>query len=438
MPTAIKNKVSFIVHNGWGIATEPGLKGNAGTTTTNMDKIGKKHSQRRLAAHGTAVGLSDGLIGNSKVGHLNIGTGRVVWQDIVRIDSFKGAKDENGRLHLLGLISDGGPRCSGPRRRWECRTHTCTFRRWTRYCPAFCGQVLLRPPHVHGEGKSGGLATVVERYCAMDRDKRWERIKITIDGEGAALSEGTGVIDEIKGNYEKDVTDEFLKPIIVYGEAGRIKDGDTLFFFNYRSEHMREIVSVLGLPDRPTEVTVPKEPGITTMSRYNSDSPFPAALPPQEMTTVLAESRDQRFQGVADKVVSVVDSNEYDLLLCNFTPPDMVGRTGNSDAAVFAITHTDAAVGTVQRATCCSSDDGNAEQMRNADTGAPHTTHTCNPVPFILAGPASEGYALVPDDERTEHEEEGALCDIAPTVLALLGIPKPEEVTGRSLLAEKK
>jgi len=159
---------------------------------------------------------------------------------------------------------------------------------------------------------------------------------------------------------------------------------------------------------------------------------------------------EMSVQAVADKVASIVESKEYDFVMCNFAPPDMVGHTGNFDAAVSAITHTDAAVGTVYDACqaagyvlLITADHGNAEQMRNAETGAPHTAHTCNPVPFILAGPAAEGYALVPDEEKKakdggdDGEEEGALCDVAPTVLDLMGLPKPEEMTGRSLLAKK-
>ncbi|KAJ7079925.1 phosphoglycerate mutase [Mycena crocata] len=527
MSPTVKTKVCLIVHDGWGIATEPGLEGNAieAGTTTNMDKIGNEHSQRRLAAHGTAVGLSDGLMGNSEVGHLNIGAGRVVWQDIVRIDvsikkrqfhknpaileSFKRAKEGNGRLHLLGLISDGG-------------VHSHITHLYALLEAAKAEGVPETYVHFFGDGrdtaprsaagyaadliafmekeKYGALATVVGRYYAMDRDKRWERVKIAVDGlvggVGTSLTEGKGVVDEIKANYEKDVTDEFLKPIIVNGDAGRIKDGDTLFMFNYRSDRMRELTSVLGLPDRPMEVTVPKDLNITTMSRYSADFPFSVAFPPQAMTNVLAEwlgsqgvkqahiaetekyahvtfffnggvekqfPHEERFmipspkvatydlepamsvQAVADKVASVVESGEYEFVMCNFAPPDMVGHTGVFDAAVKAITATDAAVGTVYDACqkagyalLVTADHGNAEQMRDAKTGAPHTAHTCNPVPFILAGPNTKGFTLLTEEEKGEEEEEGALCDVAPTVLELLGLPKPEEMTGRSLLSKEK
>ncbi|KAJ7615881.1 phosphoglycerate mutase [Roridomyces roridus] len=528
-----KEKVCLIVHDGWGIATEPGLEGNAieAGTTENMDKIGAEHAQRRLAAHGIAVGLSDGLMGNSEVGHLNIGAGRIVWQDIVRIDvsikkrefhknktileSFKRAKEGNGRLHLLGLISDGGVHshithlyalleAAKEQGIPNVYVHFIGDGRDTapRSAAGYCQDLL----DFMAKEKYGTLATVVGRYYAMDRDKRWERVKIAIDGlVGGVGEEGTDAVAAIKKNYENDVTDEFLKPIIVNGDEGRIKDDDTLFFFNYRSDRMREITAVFGLPDKPMEVTIPKGLHITTMSQYNGEYPFAVAFPPQAMTNVLAEwlasqgktqahiaetekyahvtfffnggveaqfkdeerhmvpspkvatydlQPEMAVQAVADTVAKVLEEGKHDFVMCNFAPPDMVGHTGKYDAAVKAITATDAAVGTIYAACqkagyvlLVTSDHGNAEQMRNAETGAPHTAHTCNPVPFILAAPQERKgkYGLKEDGEKTyeggagekEEEENGALCDVAPTVLDLMGLTKPEEMTGRSLLVRK-
>ncbi|KAI0352207.1 cofactor-independent phosphoglycerate mutase [Trametes cingulata] len=516
----VKNKVCLIVHDGWGIAPEKDMKGDAiaAGDTTNMDTISKEHSVRTLAAHGLAVGLSDGLMGNSEVGHLNIGAGRIVWQDIVRIDvsikkrqfhkneaileSFNRAKSGNGRLHLLGLVSDGGVHSH--------ITHLYALLETAK-------EVGLTDVYIHffGDGRDtaprsaagymkdllaflekeqvGAVATVVGRYYAMDRDKRWERVKIAVDGlvkgEGETAEDPVKAIEE---RYKKDETDEFLKPIIVNGDAGRIKDGDTLFFFNYRSDRMREIVSVFGLPDKPMEVDVPKDLHITTMSRYNVDFPFNVAFPPQAMTNVLAEwlakqgvkqahvaetekyahvtfffnggvekqfdqeerhmipspkvatyDKDPKMSvhGVAERVAELVRKGEHEFIMCNFAPPDMVGHTGVYDAAVEAITHTDQAVGTVYKACeeagyilMVTADHGNAEQMINPETGAPHTAHTTNPVPFIMTGdPKVLTFA---EDKKDGEEEEGALCDVAPTVLDVMGLPKPEEMTGRSLLAK--
>ncbi|KAJ7453314.1 phosphoglycerate mutase [Mycena galericulata] len=520
-----KEKVCLIVHDGWGIATEPGLEGNAieAGTTENMDKIGAENAQRRLAAHGTAVGLSDGLMGNSEVGHLNIGAGRIVWQDIVRIDvsikkrefhknknileSFKHAKEGNGRLHLLGLVSDGGVHShithlyallEAAKEQGIPHTYVHFIGDGRDTAPRSAAGYLQDLLDFMKKEEYGELATVVGRYYAMDRDKRWERVKIAVDGlVGGVGEEGADAVAAIKKDYEKDVTDEFLKPIIVNGDEGRIKNDDTLFFFNYRSDRMREIVSVFGLPDKPMEVNVPTGLHITTMSRYNTEFPFAIAFPPQAMTNVLAEwlaekgatqahiaetekyahvtfffnggveaqfkdeerhmvpspkvatydlQPEMSVQAVADTVARVVESKKHDFVMCNFAPPDMVGHTGVFDAAVKAITATDAAVGTVyaacQRAgyvLLITADHGNAEQMRNAETGAPHTAHTCNPVPFILAPPPDSNgkYGLTDDKDNKEDEEEGALCDVAPTVLDIMGLPQPEEMTGRSLLVRK-
>ncbi|KAK0200296.1 cofactor-independent phosphoglycerate mutase [Desarmillaria ectypa] len=519
MPADVKNKVCLIVHDGWGIATVPGLEGNAieAGTTTNMDTIGKEHSQRKLAAHGIAVGLSEGLMGNSEVGHLNIGAGRVVWQDIVRIDvaikkrefhknkvileSFNKAKEGTGRLHLLGLVSDGGVHShinhlfallETAKEVGVPHTYVHFFGDGRDTAPrsaaGYCQQLLdFMKKEEYGE-----LATVVGRYYAMDRDKRWERIKIAIDGLVGGVGETVtkSTVDTIKANYEKDVTDEFLKPIIVNGDAGRIKDGDSLFFFNYRSDRMREISSVFGLPDKPMKVTIPKDLSITTMSRYNIEFPFHVAFPPQGMTNVLAEclskhgikqahiaetekyahvtfffnggvekqfENEERYMipspkvttydklpkmsvhGVAEKVAEVLKKGDCEFVMCNFAPPDMVGHTGVYDAAVEAIGYTDEAVGIVYKACqeagyilLITADHGNAEQMKNLETGAPHTAHTTNPVPFIMTGDP-EKYKFIKDKEG---EEEGALCDVAPTILDLLGLDKPDEMTGRSLLAK--
>nr|ODN88139.1 2,3-bisphosphoglycerate-independent phosphoglycerate mutase [Cryptococcus depauperatus CBS 7855] len=500
------------VHDGWGLSDNE--KGNAiyHGDTTNMDAIRDKHNFVELEAHGLAVGLKEGLMGNSEVGHLNIGAGRIVWQDIVKIDqaikkdefknetaiidAMKQAKSTSGRLHLLGLVSDGG-------------VHSHIQHLFALLRVAKAHEIPHVYIHFFGDGRDtaprssskyiqqllnyikevgvGEISTVIGRYYAMDRDKRWDRIKIAIDGlvkgEGEKSSQ-EDLVKTIEDGYAKDVTDEFIKPIICGSEDSRIKMGDTLFMFNYRSDRMREITSVLGLPDKPMEVDVPEDLHITTMSKYNAEFPFPIAFPPQRMTNVLAEwlakqgvkqchvaetekyahvtfffnggiekqfENEQRemiaspkvatydkqpemsVQGVADKVAETVKSGKYEFVMCNFAPPDMVGHTGMYDAAVTAITATDKAVKTVYDACeeagyvlCITADHGNAEQMLDPNTGNPHTAHTTNPVPFIVTG--DKGSLEV-------SPEPGALADVAPTILDILGLSKPEEMTGRSLLS---
>ncbi|KAF8194001.1 metalloenzyme [Mycena galopus ATCC 62051] len=527
--TQVKEKVCLIVHDGWGIADTPGLEGNAieAGSTENMDKIGKEHAQRTLAAHGTAVGLSEGLMGNSEVGHLNIGAGRIVWQDIVRIDvaikkrefhknknileSFQRAKDGNGRLHLIGLVSDGGVHShithlyallETAKEQGVPHTYVHFIADGRDTAPTSASGYIKDLLAFMKKEEYGEIATVVGRYYAMDRDKRWERVQTAV----AAFVGGDGEEADVVGAVEKSckgeegkpaVTDEFLKPIVVNGDKGRVKENDTLFFFNYRSDRMRELVSVFGMPNPDAAITtaIPTGLNISTMSTYNAEFPFKVAFPPQAMTNVLAEwlaakgvrqahvaetekyahvtfffnggvekqfAHEERHmlpspkvatydlqpamsvQAVADKVAELVEKGEDEFVMCNFAPPDMVGHTGDFDAAVQAISATDAAVGTVyaacQRAgyvLLVTADHGNAEQMRDPnDTKIVWTAHTCNKVPFILAsggGKEKEKYGFKTDANEGE-EEPGALCDVAPTILDIMGLPQPEEMTGRSLL----
>lgn len=282
----------------------------------------------------------------------------------------------------------------------------------------------------------GELVTFVGRYYAMDRDKRWDRVKVAVD----ALVKGDGTkaddpVKAIEDCYAKDETDEFIKPLIFGDDSTRVKDNDTIFTFNYRSDRMREIVSLFAFPDDlPIEVDIPNGLYITTMSRYNPEWTLPVAFPPVSMDNVLAEwlakegvsqahvaetekyahvtfffnggvekqyAGEERFmipspkvatydkqpemsaQGVADKVAELIKEDKFDFVMCNFAPPDMVGHTGVYDAAVKAITATDAAVKTIYDACeekgyvlCITADHGNAEQMIDLKTGQPHTAHT--------------------------------------------------------------
>ncbi|KAF3906123.1 hypothetical protein ABW20_dc0100047 [Dactylellina cionopaga] len=508
----VKNKAVLIVIDGWGIPTSEGQPGDAigQAQTPNMDKYYKdKGGFTELDASSLAVGLPEGLMGNSEVGHLNIGAGRVVWQDVVKIDHsikqkefpktgeivncFNKAKDGNGRLHLLGLVSDGGVHSK--------QEHLFELIKVAKDIGV--PEVYV---HMFGDGrdtdpKSGAgyletlmgvindsgiakLATVVGRYYAMDRDKRWERLNIALDG----LINGKGEASEdavqtIKERYEQKETDEFLKPIIVNGDEARIKDNDTLFFFNYRSDRVREITQLLGVDSSPLpDFNFPKNLSITTMTRYKTDYPFPIAFPPQRMGDVLAEwlskkgvaqchvaetekyahvtfffnggveiqfeGEDRELvqsprvatydlepkmsaHGVAERLAEKIAEGKYPFLMNNFAPPDMVGHTGVLDAAIEACTHTDQAIGAVYDA-CkqhgytlfITADHGNAEEMLNEE-GKPKTSHTTNRVPFIMTN-RPDGYGLGSD--------VGVLGDVAPTILEFMGLDVPKDMTGKSLL----
>ncbi|KAL7270768.1 hypothetical protein RUND412_006518 [Rhizina undulata] len=513
----VDQKAVLIVIDGWGVSDTPNKPGDAisAAETPVMDSFrNNADGYTELEASSLAVGLPEGLMGNSEVGHLNIGAGRVVWQDVVRIDqtmkkgefptvenikaSFTHAKETSGRLHLLGLVSDGGvhshnqhlyellktakligvPKvyihCFGDGRDTDPKSSARYLRE------------LLDKIKELGLEDVAKIATFVGRYYAMDRDKRWERVKVALDGiingHGEATEDPVAVIEE---RYKVGETDEFLRPIIVNGEEARVKDNDTLFFFNYRSDRVREITQLLGVDSSPLpDFDFPKNLHITTMTQYKTDYPFPIAFPPQRMDDVLAEWLGKKgikqchvaetekyahvtffFNGgvekqfpnevrdmissprvatydllpkmscheVADKLAERIGENSFEFLMNNFAPPDMVGHTGVYEAAVEAVTHTDQAIGVVYEA-CkkhgyilfVTADHGNAEEMFNGE-GKPKTSHTTNPVPFVMAN-APKGWSL--------KKENGVLGDVAPTILAAMGLEQPEAMTGRSLLVK--
>jgi len=511
----VDQKAVLIVIDGWGVSPSDNIPGDAiyNAKTPVMDSFRENaDGYTTLEASSLAVGLPEGLMGNSEVGHLNIGAGRVVWQDVVRIDqtmkkggfpktenirtSMIHAKEGNGRLHLLGLVSDGGVH-SHQNHLYSLLSTAKEFGVPHVYIHMFGDgrdtdpkssatylQELLDKINELGMEDTAKIGTVVGRYYAMDRDKRWERVKVALEG----LVLGKGEISKdpvatIKAKYEQGETDEFLKPIIVSGEEARIKDNDTLFFFNYRSDRVREITQLLGVDNSPLpDFPYPKNIDITTMTQYKTDYPFNIAFPPQRMDDVLAEWLAKKgikqchvaetekyahvtffFNGgvelqfenetrdmvpsprvatydedpgmscaaVADKLCERIAEGNFEFLMNNFAPPDMVGHTGVYDAAVQAVGHTDAAIGVVYEA-CkkhgyilfVTADHGNAEEMLN-DEGTPKTSHTTNPVPFIMAN-APKGWSL--------KKKDGVLGDVAPTILAAMGLDQSDHMTGQSLL----
>ena len=438
----VRHKVALICIDGWGLPSDHSpAEGNAilNAETPWMDEFSKKDSKTsqgytELEASSLAVGLPEGLMGNSEVGHLNIGAGRVVWQDVVRIDQtikkgelnkveniikcFTRAKEGNGRLHLCGLISDGGV-----------HSHINHLKSLLSVAKELeVPQVYI---HFFGDGRDtdphsgkghledllayckkegvGELATIIGRYYIMDRDKRWDRVELGM--KGLVLGEGEETDDAvktIKERYDNGETDEFLKPIIVKSVDGKVKDGDTLFFFNYRSDRVREVTQLLGDQDRSPkpDFPYPKDISITTMTRYKTDFNFPIAFAPQVMDNVLAdwlskqgarqvhiaetekyahvtfffnggvevqydnEERDlipspkvstydqqptMSAMGVADKMCERISEGNYQFVMNNFAPPDMVGHTGVYEAAVQGCAETDKAIGKVYE-TCKKED----------------------------------------------------------------------------------
>ena len=476
----------LVVLDGWGLA-EPG-PGNAVelADTPVFDDLWERHPHTTLITHGPAVGLPEGQMGNSEVGHLNLGAGAVVKQDLMRIDEAiaDGSFFENEalraacrgeRVHLLGLVSDGGVHSSMEHLRAlvdlagresvpDVVIHAFTDGRDTNPDSGV--------RHVAEVESWGGarIATVSGRYYAMDRDRRWDRTELAYDaiaGGKAEFSAETGVA-AVRAAYERGETDEFIKPTLT-GREGGIRDGDNAIFFNFRPDRARQLTQKLAAADVP----------LTTLTEYHEDWDHPVAFPPARPDVTLASTlaergRAQLHVAETEKYAHVtyffnggeedeypgeerrlVDSprdvptydkkpemsareaarafaegwreGDFSFGIINFANPDMVGHTGVIEAAVEAVETVDACLGEVVEAVresggvcVVTADHGNADQMLEPD-GSPNTAHSMNPVPLIVTADVGE------------LREGGTLCDVAPTILALLGEQQPAEMSGKPL-----
>lgn len=511
MATTVSRKAALICIDGWGISSDPYGNAVLNASTPVMDGFeGGDGTWAELDASGLAVGLPEGVMGNSEVGHLTIGAGRPEYQDLVRInmsmakgefgrnerlvEAFKRAKEVSGsRIHFLGLLSDGGVHShiqhlfqfmaeakeAGVE---NCFVHAFGDGRDTppKSMDGYVQQLL----HRFEEFQYGKLGVMVGRYYAMDRDKRWDRIEVAmkalITGEGAA--ETSDPLAKIKERYGSGETDEFLKPVLVNKDA-LIKEGDTLLFFNYRSDRMREINEAIGIaPPFETSLQVPINLQVFAMTQYNASFPFPILFPPQTMVNVLAEwlaskgltqfhtaetekyahvtfffngGREQAFDKedrvmvpspkvptydkepkmsqrfVTDEMIKAIESGTYPFVMCNYAAPDMVGHTGVYEATLEAVDDCDAQIGRVWEACKAhnfvlfvTSDHGNAEKMKEPN-GDPITKHSTNFVPLVCADPSGSVKLA---------KKSGTLADVAPTVLTAMGLDVPEEMTGSALV----
>jgi 2,3-bisphosphoglycerate-independent phosphoglycerate mutase len=469
-----------VILDGWGCA--PAGPGNAielaGTPV--FDRLWAEYPHTTLKASGEAVGLPPGQMGNSEVGHLTIGSGRVLDQDLQRVNraiedgsffenpSLKAAFAKAGDVHLLGLVSHGGV-----------HSHIDHVKALLRFAPertwihAFTDGRDVSPhaaEHDLAELPAERIATVAGRYYAMDRDGRWERTERAYD----AIVEGEGEhaddpVAAVKAGYERDVTDEFIEPTVIDGRP-RLGPDDSAIFFNFRPDRARQLTQKL------------LEGGfdLTTMTRYRADFDCAIVFPEQQVTETLAEvlaengvrqlhvaetekyahvtyffngGREQEWPGetrilipsprdvgtydqkpemsaaeVTDRFCGELEEDGYGFAIVNFANPDMVGHSGVVPAVVKAVETTDACLGRVVETVqglggvvLITADHGNAEQMLEADGTSPHTAHTSNPVPFVVT------------DRSATLREDGELKDLAPTVLAYLGLTKPLQMGGKNL-----
>jgi 2,3-bisphosphoglycerate-independent phosphoglycerate mutase len=515
--------VCLVVLDGWGLA--PAGPGNAVSLadTPVFDGLWKAHPHTQLTACGRAVGLPDGQMGNSEVGHLNLGAGKIVRQDLTRIDDavVDGELAENpalrdacaagraaGRLHLLGLVSDGGVHASMDHLRAlielaadhgvpDVVLHAFTDGRDT-LPESGAGYLATVEGWLARHG--GRVATVSGRYYAMDRDRRWPRVELAykaiVHGQPAPLGadpddfaakpgvaatlHADSAVAAVRAAYERGETDEFVRPTLV-GEEGRIRDGDAVVFFNFRPDRVRELTRALAEPDF-AEFDRGEAPRVrlTTLTEYQEDWDYPVAFPPDRPTATLASvlaarglhqlhvaetekyphvtyffnggeehehsGEDRRLvdsprdvptydhkpemsaEAAASAFVEGWQSGRYSFGIVNFANPDMVGHTGVIPAAVQAIKTVDAQLGRVVAAVNASggacivtADHGNADHMLEPD-GSPNTAHSLNPVPLIVTAGAAE------------LRDGGILADVTPTVLDLLGLDQPAEMTGQSLI----
>lgn len=536
--------VVLIVLDGWGEShgsCGPGCDSIREASTPNLDRWRTWAPFATLGASGVEVGLKPGQMGDSNVGHLNLGAGRIVYQDVVRIDQamrdgglahnpvilelFQSAVREDRTVHLLGLLSDGGvhshldhavfllglARASGVR---KLRLHAFLDGRDVppRSAAAFL-EIIERQLVSAGRGLDYRLASMCGRYYAMDRDRRWERTEQAYlaicgmgGGSGAAGARGKACCggaagtggeagrsgeggdnwrDALKRAYDRGESDEFVAPVR-FLPAERLEDGDALLFFNFRADRGRQLarafVEEAGFSGFVRPGGRPRV-RVATMTRYEENLPVPAAFGPVELANTVGEvvaarglrqlrlaetekyahvtfffsgGREEPFAGeervlvpspkvatydlqpemaapeISRRAVSAVESGRFALIVMNYANGDMVGHTGNHAAAVRAAEAVDRGLGQVVPAVLAQggaalivADHGNAEEMRDLAGGGPHTAHTCNPVPaLLLAGNLPHGVRLRP----------GILADVAPTVLQLMGIEQPPEMTGCSLI----
>lgn len=503
------NKALLMILDGWGIG--PTEKSNAiySTPTPYWDSLLEKYPHSQLMACGEDVGLPNGQMGNSEVGHLNIGGGRVVYQDLVKINkaiadgsirknpeivkAYTYAKETGKGLHIMGLTSTGGVHSSLDHLFALCdiakeygleKVFIHCFMDGRDTDPE-SGKGFVADVERHCAESAGVVSTIIGRYYAMDRDKRWERIKVAYDqlvnGEGKQSDNMTQAIQE---SYDEGVTDEFIKPIVNSTVDGRIKEGDVVIFFNYRNDRAKEITIALTQQDMP-------EQGMTTISglQYFCMTPYDASFtgvnilfPKENVTNTLAEylsskgkkqlhiaetekyahvtfffngGREEPFEGedrilvpspkvatydlkpemsayeVKDKLVAAIGEQKYDFIVVNYANGDMVGHTGVYDAIQKAVVAIDQCVNeTVEAAKKAGyeviiiADHGNADHAVNAD-GTPNTAHSLNPVPCIYVS-----------ENKQAHVKNGRLADVAPSILQIMGLEQPADMTGEKLIVK--
>ncbi|HEY5969409.1 MAG TPA: 2,3-bisphosphoglycerate-independent phosphoglycerate mutase [Chitinophagaceae bacterium] len=503
-------KIILIIMDGWGLGKVASADAIQHAKTPFVSSLYSKYPNTTLVTCGEAVGLPNGQMGNSEVGHLNLGAGRIVYQELQRINvavrdgsfatneillnAIRFAKKNNKPLHLLGLVSNGGVHSHIDH--LKAITDVCKKEKLIevfihaftdgRDCDPKSGLGFIKELQEHLNNSVGKIASVSGRYYAMDRDKRWERIKLAYDALVNGVGEkATDAIEAVENSYSKNVTDEFIKPTVIIAEdqqpLAKIKDGDVAICFNFRTDRCREITQVLTQMDLPDQNMKKLSLNYTTMTEYdktykdvnvifetdNLNNTLGEILEQNGLKQIrIAETekyphvsfffsggREKPFDGekrimiaspkvatydlkpemsaleVTDALLPEIKNKTVDFICLNYANADMVGHTGIWDAAIKAVETVDKCVSQVITAglensytTFLTADHGNSDYMINED-GSPNTAHTMNPVPFFII-----------DKEWKGKIKPGKLGDIAPTILTMMQIPIPKEMTGEVLI----
>ncbi|MFZ0198600.1 MAG: 2,3-bisphosphoglycerate-independent phosphoglycerate mutase [Candidatus Sulfotelmatobacter sp.] len=526
----------LIILDGWGYRAEAKANAIALARKPTYDRLLREYPNTLIHTSGPFVGLPEGQMGNSEVGHLNIGAGRIVHMDITRIDlmiqngdffshpvllgAMKHARAGERKLHLFGLLSDGGVHSQQAhlyallkmaKQNGVDRVFVHAFMDGRDTLPTNGAGYLEQLQQKMREYNSGKIATVDGRYYAMDRDRRWERIAKAYNAMVFADAEGGKTADPVQGmkdSYNRGVTDEFVIPFVCTDKSGQplatIRDDDACICFNFRADRVRQITRALarnsglnanggtdlpGAADLDAAIPrdrVPKNLHYVCMTQYDKNFSLPVVIPPESMANILAnvmgglnmrnlrvaetekyahvtyffnggveqpfpgEERlmvqspkvatydlkpEMSAAGIADAVVKATEGGTFDVIIVNFANADMVGHSGKIEPTVKAVETVDACLSRIESAVrakggamLITADHGNAEMMIDPATGGPHTAHTTNPVPFIVVAEDAKQFTLKPN---------GSLRDISPTILGMLGVDEPKEMTGSDLRVRK-
>lgn len=509
--TQSKKTLALIVLDGWGYREDADQNAILAANTPNLDALTKAYPNTLISGSGLDVGLPEGQMGNSEVGHVNLGAGRVVYQDFTKVTksiadgefehnpalvkAIDDAVSKDKAVHIMGLLSPGGVHSHEDHifaalkmaaHRGAKKVYLHAFLDGRDTPPQSAEASLEKADAVFAEIGCGKTATIIGRYFAMDRDKRWDRVTKAYDlitqGKGEATADSA--VAGLKASYEAGKNDEFVPPTVI-GDSVSVEDGDAIIFMNFRADRARQLTQVFVDKNFDGfELAVkPELSAFVMLTQYSADFDAPVAFPAEKLVNVLGEwlekqgktqlrisetekyahvtfffsgGVEKEFKGeerilipspdvatydlqpemnsekLTDELVGAIESGKFDVIICNYPNGDMVGHTGDFDAAVKACEAVDKSIGRVVEALkktggecLITADHGNAEQMVDNESGQAHTAHTSEPVPFIYFG------------RDAEPRKGGTLSDVAPTMLHLMGVEQPDEMTGKTIMTLK-